>query len=50
VARVNRDERKIDFVILEDDKTRGTRRKRPVKGRKDGPKKGRKGRKSRATA
>jgi ribonuclease R len=50
VARVNREERKIDFVILEDDKTRGARRKRPVKGRQGGPKKGRKGRKSRAAA
>jgi ribonuclease R len=51
VARVNRDERKIDFVILEDDKNRGARRKRPDKGRKGGPpKKGRKGRKGRAAA
>ncbi|MGQ0563077.1 MAG: ribonuclease R [Gemmatimonadota bacterium] len=56
VARVNRDERKIDFVIIEDATARGTRGrqrgapKRPGKGPRRGPKKGGKGRKSRTAA
>jgi hypothetical protein len=51
VARVNREERKIDFIVLEDE---NAPRKRRPKKQQDGPrrqKKGRgKGRKSRTAA
>lgn len=51
VARVNREERKIDFVILQDASQPGGRgKKRPGKKQRGGPKKGRKARKSRAAA
>jgi ribonuclease R len=59
VARVNREERKIDFVLVQDERTAGTGRpKRSGKSRKGGPKggprggakKGRKGAKGRTAA
>ncbi|MGQ0812971.1 MAG: ribonuclease R [Gemmatimonadota bacterium] len=51
VARVNREERKIDFVVVRDEAGgRDRPGRRPSKARRGGPKKGRKGRKSRAAA
>jgi ribonuclease R len=51
VARVNREERKIDFVIRDDDQMSGRGGRKPrVKARQSRAKTGRKGGKSRAAA
>ena len=51
VARVNREERKIDFVIVSDNEaSQSTRRKRAEKPKRGSPRKGRKGPKGRAAA
>lgn len=51
VARVNREERKIDFIVIDEGTQAGkTGRKKAGKKNGGGPKKGRKGRKGRAAA
>ena len=51
VARVNREDRKIDFVIVSDKESSETpRRKKAPKSKRGGPRKGRKGPKGRAAA